>query len=80
LRNVFFLGQSQWQKFRSDFIQRSILSPSFAKHIFREIHPMSLRVGETIPDVTLLDPSGREIKLFEQINQPTLIMFLRHLM
>lgn len=41
---------------------------------------MSLRVGDTIPDVVLLDPSGREVRLLEQINQPTLIVFLRHLM
>jgi hypothetical protein len=80
LYNDSFLGQSKWQKYRSDLINRSILSPSFAKHISRGIHPMSLRVGDTIPDVTLLDPSGREIKLFEQIHQPTLIVFLRHLM
>lgn len=40
---------------------------------------MSIRVGERIPELTLLDPSGVEVSLSEQISGPTMLLFMRHL-
>jgi peroxiredoxin len=40
---------------------------------------MTLRPGDPLPDLTLLDTEGREVALAALGGEETLIIFLRHL-